>query len=101
MEPLRAGIGCTQAHGLKPGHKCKDVELKIRPVLGSIQTGVTHGRPIVVSCTTAHPVIFRANRGTRKGDKFGGVTHNRSGLATTFLTSKSIPSLRITWGLSS
>src|ERR1041384_8868392 len=97
--PLRAVIGCTRAHGLKREHRCSAVGPKILRALASIRTGVTHGPLIAESCTTALPVIFQANHGTRKDAKFGGVMHNRSGLATMFLTLKSIQSRPITWEL--
>src|ERR1700719_1641183 len=93
-----AATGFTPAHLLKPETRPLGAIRRTLRVWVYIQDGAGRGPQIAAYSTIALPATWMASRGMRHENKSGGTKGNKNGLATTFRTSRPIPSPRITWG---
>src|SRR5271167_2025346 len=93
-------IGFTRGLTRKLGTSQRGATRAIHREWASTRTGRSPGRQIAAFFTIAPRATVMESLGIPQEGKFGGMRQARSGLAMMFLTSRSIPSHRITWARS-
>src|SRR6267378_2034624 len=100
MVQHRAATGFTPAHSRKRAIRQHGAILQTLQIWAYILAGAGPGQRIGAYSTTARRATWTASPGIQRESKSGGTKARKNGWATTYPTSKLIPSPRITWARS-